>query len=98
MLAEVRETNRNIDQLLKEPQIKSFLTDASVSMARTRRILEKSEEPLSQLMGSLKNEINKMSYEEMTSRKERYICISVTDNEDKRKTVQFQSLKTLRRR
>ena len=46
---------------------------------------------LQQLMGSLKNEINKMSYEEMTSRKERYISISVTDNKDKRKTVQFQS-------
>lgn len=55
LLAEVRETNRNIDQLLKEPEIKSFLTDASVSMARTRRIVEKSEEPLNQLMGSLKN-------------------------------------------
>ena len=55
LLAEVRETNRNIDQLLKEPDIRSFLKDASVSMARTRRILEKSEEPLDKLMGSLKN-------------------------------------------
>ena len=54
LIAEIRETNRRLDQLLKEPETKSILTDASLTLAAARRILEKSEKPVSQLIMSLK--------------------------------------------
>lgn len=39
----------------------------------------------------LKNEITKMSYEEMTSGKNKYISISVMDNNNKAKNIPLQS-------
>ena len=53
LLVEVRETNRRIGDLLKGPEVDTLLPDASATMAGARRIVEKAEKPLSQLMESL---------------------------------------------
>jgi ABC-type transporter Mla subunit MlaD len=64
LIAEVRETNRRIDQLLKRPEIGSILADASAAAAAARRIAEGSEEPLNQLatvFEEISEDVNKVS-------------------------------------
>lgn len=53
LFAEVRETNRRIGQLLEGDKIASILTDASVTVATTRRIVERSEKPLNETLKTL---------------------------------------------
>ncbi len=57
LLSELRETNRQVDDLLNNPKIKSLLPDAAATMAAARRILEGTEKPMSKLL----NAFNKVS-------------------------------------
>ncbi|MGA8179801.1 MAG: MlaD family protein [Desulfobacterales bacterium] len=54
LLSELRETNRQVADLLKNPKIKSLLPDAAATMAAARRILEDTEKPMSKLLGAFK--------------------------------------------
>jgi phospholipid/cholesterol/gamma-HCH transport system substrate-binding protein len=54
LLSELRKTNRQVDDLLKNPKIQSLLPDAAATMATARRILEGSEKPMSQLLDAFK--------------------------------------------
>ncbi|MGA7146661.1 MAG: MlaD family protein [Desulfobacterales bacterium] len=54
LLSELRETNRQVFDLLKNPKIKSLLPDAAATMAASRRILEGTEKPMSQLRDAFK--------------------------------------------
>jgi phospholipid/cholesterol/gamma-HCH transport system substrate-binding protein len=54
LLSELRETNRQVDDLLKNPKIKTLLPDAAATMAAARRILEGTEKPVAQLLGAFK--------------------------------------------
>jgi phospholipid/cholesterol/gamma-HCH transport system substrate-binding protein len=54
LLSELRETNRQVADLLKNPKIKSLLPDAAATMAAARRILQNTEEPMSKLLDAFK--------------------------------------------
>jgi phospholipid/cholesterol/gamma-HCH transport system substrate-binding protein len=54
LLSELRETNRRVAKLLKDPKIDSLLPDAAATMAVARRIVEDTEKPMSQLLGTFK--------------------------------------------
>jgi len=54
LLSELRETNRRVAQLLKDPKIESLLPDAAATMAAARRIVEDTEKPMSQLLDAFK--------------------------------------------
>jgi ABC-type transporter Mla subunit MlaD len=53
LLAEVRQTNHRLIQILKEPEIASILSDTSATMAAARQILESSEKPMQELISRL---------------------------------------------
>jgi ABC-2 type transport system permease protein len=74
---------------LKQEDIKIIALDDHRSGKRP--VILTSNSDLKDMTELLKNEISKMSYEEMTSRQERYISISVTDNKDKTTNMQLQS-------
>lgn len=50
LLGEVRETNRQINALVSNPDLKSALADASVTAGRARQIIERAEKPVNQLL------------------------------------------------
>ena len=54
LLSELRATNRQVADILKNPKIKSLLPDAAATMAAARRILEGTEKPMSQLLNAFK--------------------------------------------
>jgi phospholipid/cholesterol/gamma-HCH transport system substrate-binding protein len=54
LLSELRETNRRVADLLKDPKIKSLLPDAAATIAAARQILEGTEKPMSQFLDALK--------------------------------------------
>jgi phospholipid/cholesterol/gamma-HCH transport system substrate-binding protein len=54
LLLELRETNHQVADLLKDPKIKSLLPDAAATMAAARRILEGTKKPMSQLLDAFK--------------------------------------------
>ena len=54
LLSELRATNRQVADILKNPKIKSFLPDAAATMSAARRILESSQKPVSQLLDAFK--------------------------------------------
>jgi phospholipid/cholesterol/gamma-HCH transport system substrate-binding protein len=50
LLSELRETNRRVAKLLKDPKIDSLLPDAAATMAAARRFAEDTQQPVSQLL------------------------------------------------
>ena len=52
-LKEIRQTNREITQVVKQLHESSVLADASAGMAAARRVMEQSEKPLTNFMGGL---------------------------------------------
>ncbi len=54
LLAELRETNKHLDQIIAGKKIKDVVADAHATVAGARRIVETSEKPLKQFLGSLK--------------------------------------------
>lgn len=52
LLAELRETNRRVALLLKDPKIESLLPDAAATMAAARRFAEDTQQPVSQLLNA----------------------------------------------
>jgi len=52
LLSELRETNRRVAKLLKDPKIESLLPDAAVTMAAARRFAEDTHQPVSQLLNT----------------------------------------------
>jgi phospholipid/cholesterol/gamma-HCH transport system substrate-binding protein len=54
LLSELKETNRRVANLLKDPKIDTLLPDAAATMAAARRIVEDTEKPMSQLLGAFK--------------------------------------------
>ncbi|HEY7216822.1 MAG TPA: MlaD family protein [Candidatus Binatia bacterium] len=53
LLGEVRETNRQINALVSNPDLKSALADASVTAGRARQIIERAEKPVNQLLADM---------------------------------------------
>ncbi|MBW2145565.1 MAG: MCE family protein [Deltaproteobacteria bacterium] len=53
LLAEIRETNRRIGQILGGKKFETILSDASATMAAARRIVKRSEKPLNQSLRSI---------------------------------------------
>jgi ABC-type transporter Mla subunit MlaD len=53
LLTEVRETNRQLKDLVSSPELKSVVADAAAAMAGARQIMERAEKPLSQLLADL---------------------------------------------
>ncbi|MEJ2656542.1 MAG: MlaD family protein [Desulfobacterales bacterium] len=54
LLSELRETNRQVDEILNNPKIKTLLPDAAATMAAARQIVENAEKPMSQFVKALK--------------------------------------------
>ena len=54
LLSELRETNRRVANLFKDPKIDTLLPDAAATMATARRIVEDTEKPMSQLLDAFK--------------------------------------------
>jgi phospholipid/cholesterol/gamma-HCH transport system substrate-binding protein len=57
LLSELRETNRRVAKLLKNPKIESLLSDAAATMAAARRIVEETQRPLSRVLSAF-NEVS----------------------------------------
>lgn len=53
LLSEVRETNRQINALVGNPDLKSALADASAMAGRARQLVERAEKPVSQMLVDL---------------------------------------------
>lgn len=53
LLTEVRETNRQLKELVGDPELKDAVKDASVAASTARQIIERADKPLSQLMANL---------------------------------------------
>jgi phospholipid/cholesterol/gamma-HCH transport system substrate-binding protein/paraquat-inducible protein B len=53
LLSEVRETNRQLKDLVASPELKSTLVDAAAAASSARQILERAEKPLNQLLTDL---------------------------------------------
>jgi phospholipid/cholesterol/gamma-HCH transport system substrate-binding protein len=54
LLSELRETNRRVADLLKDPKIDALLPDAAATMAAARRIMEDTEKPMLKLLDAFK--------------------------------------------
>ena len=54
LLAELRETNKHLDQIIVGRDIEDLVADARSTVAGARRIVETSEKPIQQFLGSLK--------------------------------------------
>jgi len=52
LLSELRQTNRQVALLLKDPKIESLLPDAAATMAAARRFAEDTRKPVSQLLNT----------------------------------------------
>jgi phospholipid/cholesterol/gamma-HCH transport system substrate-binding protein len=53
LLAEVRETNRQINTLFSSPELKSVLADTSATAGRARQLIERAEKPINQMLTDL---------------------------------------------
>lgn len=53
LLNELRDTNRHVDALISNPELKTALADASVTAAKTRQIIERAEKPVNQLLADM---------------------------------------------
>jgi phospholipid/cholesterol/gamma-HCH transport system substrate-binding protein/paraquat-inducible protein B len=53
LLGEVRETNRQINALVDNPELKAALTDAAVLAGRARELVERAEGPVKQMLVEL---------------------------------------------
>jgi phospholipid/cholesterol/gamma-HCH transport system substrate-binding protein len=53
LLAEVRDTNRQLKELVSEPGLRDALKDAAVAAGTARQILERADKPLGQLIADL---------------------------------------------
>jgi phospholipid/cholesterol/gamma-HCH transport system substrate-binding protein len=53
LLTEVRETNRQLKDLVASPELKSTVVDASAAAASARQIIERAEKPLNQMLADL---------------------------------------------
>lgn len=53
LLSEVRETNRQINALVGNPDLKSALADASAMAGRARQLVERAEKPVNQMLVDL---------------------------------------------
>lgn len=53
LMAEIRQTNTRLQHLLKTPQADSILPNVAATLKATRRIVERTEKPLSELLQSL---------------------------------------------
>jgi phospholipid/cholesterol/gamma-HCH transport system substrate-binding protein len=53
LLAEVRETNRQLKDLVASPELKSTLVDAAAVAGSARQIIERAEKPLNQMLADL---------------------------------------------
>jgi phospholipid/cholesterol/gamma-HCH transport system substrate-binding protein len=53
LLSEVRETNRQLKDLVASPELKSTLVDAAAAASSARQIMERAEKPLDQLLTDL---------------------------------------------
>jgi phospholipid/cholesterol/gamma-HCH transport system substrate-binding protein len=53
LLTEVRETNRQINALVSNPDLKTALANASVTAGRARQIIERAEKPVNQLLADM---------------------------------------------
>ena len=52
-LNELRETNRQINALVSNPELKTAIADASASAGRARQIIERAEKPVNQMLTDL---------------------------------------------
>ena len=53
LLKEVRETNRQLKDLVASPELKSAVADAAAATAGARQIIERAEKPLNQMLADL---------------------------------------------
>jgi phospholipid/cholesterol/gamma-HCH transport system substrate-binding protein len=53
LLTEVRETNRQLKDLVASPELKSTLVDAAATAGSARQIIERAEKPLNQMLADL---------------------------------------------
>ena len=53
LLNELRETNRQINTLVSNPELKTAIADASASVGRARQIIERAEKPINQMLTDL---------------------------------------------
>lgn len=53
LLVEVRDTNRQVKELLAGPEIKATLADAAAAAGSARQIIERAEKPMNQLLTDL---------------------------------------------
>jgi phospholipid/cholesterol/gamma-HCH transport system substrate-binding protein/paraquat-inducible protein B len=53
LLAELRETNRQMNALVRQPALKSGISDAAAAAASARAIMERAEKPMERLMVDL---------------------------------------------
>jgi phospholipid/cholesterol/gamma-HCH transport system substrate-binding protein len=53
LLTEVRETNRQLKDLVASPELKSTLVDAAAAASSARQIIEHAEKPLNQMLADL---------------------------------------------
>ncbi len=53
LLSELRQTNRQINTLVSNPELKTAVADVSASAGRTRQIIERAEKPINQMLTDL---------------------------------------------
>lgn len=53
LLAEVRDTNRQINALVSSPELKSGIADVAAASGRARQIIERAEKPINQMLVEL---------------------------------------------
>jgi len=53
LLNELRETNRQINALVSNPELKTAIADASATTGRARQIIERAEKPVNQMLTDL---------------------------------------------
>jgi phospholipid/cholesterol/gamma-HCH transport system substrate-binding protein len=53
LLNELRETNRQINTLVSNPELKTTIADASATAGRARQIIERAEKPVNQMLTDL---------------------------------------------
>jgi phospholipid/cholesterol/gamma-HCH transport system substrate-binding protein len=53
LLNELRATNRQINTLVSNPELKTTIADASASVGRARQIIERAEKPINQMLTDL---------------------------------------------
>ena len=59
LLTEVRETNRQLKDLVAGPELKSTLADAAATAGSARQIIERAEKPLNQMLADLPQVVGK---------------------------------------